>query len=80
LQAPACVNNASLSASTSATGTAPTGWTNFGNGGSVDINQGNWQISYGQATPSRTLFPAATANTFFIYGMSKGGSGGLGGI
>jgi gliding motility-associated-like protein len=79
VQSPACVNNASLSASTSATGTAPTGWTNFGNGGSVDINQGNWQISYGQATPSRTLFPAATANTFFIYGMSKGGSGGLGG-
>jgi len=78
VQSPACVNNASLSASTSATGTAPTGWTNFGNGGSVDINQGNWQISYGQATPSRTLFPAATANTFFIYGMSKGGGGGLG--
>ncbi len=76
---PACVTNASLSAAVSATGTPPTGWTNFANGGSVDINQGNWQISYGQATPSRTLFPAATANTFFIYGMSKGGSGSLGG-
>jgi gliding motility-associated-like protein len=75
---PACVTNASLSASTSATSTPPTGWTTFANGGSVDINQGNWQISYGQATPSRTLFPAATANTFFIYGMSKGGGGSLG--
>jgi hypothetical protein len=75
---PACVTNASLSASTSATSTSPTGWTTFANGGSVDINQGNWQISYGQATPSRTLFPAATANTFFIYGMSKGGGGSLG--
>jgi hypothetical protein len=76
---PACVTNASLSASTSATSRPPTGWTTFANGGSVDINQGNWQISYGQATPSRTLFPAATANTFFIYGMSKNGSGGQGG-
>jgi hypothetical protein len=76
---PACVTNASLSASASATSTPPSGWTNFANGGSVDINQGNWQISYGQATPSSTLFPAATSNTFFIYGMSKNGSGSQGG-
>ncbi|WP_395806168.1 hypothetical protein, partial [Daejeonella sp.] len=75
---PSCVVNASLSATTSATGTAPTGWTNFGNGGSVDINQGNWQISYGQATPSSVLFPSSNANTFFIYGMSKGGAGSAG--
>jgi hypothetical protein len=75
---PACVTNPSLSATTSATSTPPGGWTSFANGGSVDINQGDWQVSYGQATPSRTLFPAANANTFFIYGMSKGGGGSLG--
>ncbi len=80
VQSPACVTNASLSATTSATGTPPTGWTNFANGGSVDINQGSWVNSYGpQATLSSVLFPASNASTFFIYGMSKGGSGTLGG-
>jgi gliding motility-associated-like protein len=75
---PACVTNLSLSASASGIGTPPTGWTNFANGGSVDINQGNWQIS-GQATASSVLFPSSNASTYFIYGMSKGGSGSLGG-
>ncbi len=75
---PSCIQNPSLSSTVSGIGVPPSGWSNFPNGGSVDINQGNWQISYGQATPSRTLFPNSTASTYFIYGMSKGGGGTLG--
>ncbi|KAI9549349.1 hypothetical protein GHT06_003715 [Daphnia sinensis] len=79
LSAPSCIVNPSFSATANSTGTPPTGWNNFPNGGSMDISQGNWKNSYGQVTPTSTLFPNTPASTYFIYGMSKNGSGSQGG-
>ncbi|KAI9549926.1 hypothetical protein GHT06_004511 [Daphnia sinensis] len=78
LAAPSCVVNPSFS-KCKWIGTPPTGWISYPNGGSVDINQGNWQVNVGQTTPTSTLFPNTPSGTYFIYGVSKNGSGSQGG-
>ncbi|EFX60472.1 hypothetical protein DAPPUDRAFT_343555, partial [Daphnia pulex] len=76
---PSCITNASLSASAQVSNSGPSGWSNYGNGGSPDISQGNWHVMANQVSSASALFPYAPAGSYFIYGMSKNGSGAVGG-